>query len=430
MYVSGAAVVVSVGLVVSHLLGVPVAGPPAFSQVVDQAASAGSIVAATAQTGRSAARKKRGRTRVLRWNTRTRIGEDRKWLRDRVRVRSKRGPKRRVVTLQRRVLGESAWRRVWTRRTNKVGRLVARYRVPTRGAHDYRLRVKRNKKARKSFTAKRRLVTLPRAAPGVSRVFAVGDIGMCWGWSHRTAELMRLRAGSLVIPGDLAYPDGRPIDFKRCYDPNYGRFRDRTFPAPGNHEYLRSKVARGYFEYFGSRVGTAEAPWYSKDIGGWRFFMLNSNCRFVGGCGTDSRQYQWLQQQLERSDKRCMAVVWHYPSWSSSTNKSFTVVRDLYRLAEDAGVDLSLVGHHHHYERFARMTADGQKSATGMRQFIVGTGGHEPHPLAATPAYGSEARRAGVHGVLQLDLTDSGYRWTFQAADSGAALDAGSDRCG
>ena len=40
------------------------------------------------------------------------------------------------------------------------------------------------------------------------------------------------------------------MNFEECYGPSWGRFKGRTKPVPGNHEYF-TEGARGYFEYFG-----------------------------------------------------------------------------------------------------------------------------------------------------------------------------------
>jgi len=41
--------------------------------------------------------------------------------------------------------------------------------------------------------------------------------------------------------GDLAYENGTAEEFKNCYDKTWGRFKNRTHPAPGNHEFYGSK---------------------------------------------------------------------------------------------------------------------------------------------------------------------------------------------
>src|SRR5215216_3593375 len=57
------------------------------------------------------------------------------------------------------------------------------------------------------------------------------------------------RSTTLLAAGDTAYDDGSPDQFARCYMPSWGRFRDRTYPAPGNHDY-QTADARGYYDFF------------------------------------------------------------------------------------------------------------------------------------------------------------------------------------
>ena len=45
--------------------------------------------------------------------------------------------------------------------------------------------------------------------------------------------------------GDLQYVDGALSSFRSEYDPAWGRFKNKTYPAPGNHEWLTSN-AQGY----------------------------------------------------------------------------------------------------------------------------------------------------------------------------------------
>jgi hypothetical protein len=70
------------------------------------------------------------------------------------------------------------------------------------------------------------------------------------GRSDRTPH--RIPAGNSARRGDLAYPNGTPSDFLRCYEPTWGRFKDRTRPTPGNHDY-HWPGAPGYYSYWGVR---------------------------------------------------------------------------------------------------------------------------------------------------------------------------------
>lgn len=263
------------------------------------------------------------------------------------------------------------------------------------------------------------------SVPTPGAVTVVGDIGWCGSVGvAQTAALVAATSDLVITPGDIAYPNGTSTDFANCYDPLYGPFKERTWPVPGNHEYNSGAV--GYFGYFGSRVGTLADPWYSMDIGDWHFVMLNSNCASVGGCGTDSRQYQWLAQDLATHPSQCLVAVTHHPRFSSGPHGNSAAMATFWQLLDDSGADVMLSGHDHDYERFARMDSAGTASAGGIRQFVVGTGGAPLYNFAAVQP-NSEFRSNDSFGVLRLTLEEEAYSWRF-VTDAGTT-DTGSDAC-
>src|SRR5437667_12563066 len=60
-----------------------------------------------------------------------------------------------------------------------------------------------------------------------------GDIADCKDLSgaEATAKLLDQIPGTVMVPGDLAYPGGSREDFT-CYDKTWGRAKFRTRPAP------------------------------------------------------------------------------------------------------------------------------------------------------------------------------------------------------
>ena len=99
-------------------------------------------------------------------------------------------------------------------------------------------------------------------------------------------------------------------EFEECYEPTWGRFKDITYPAVGNHDYGEegyenkdSSVyeAAPYFDYFGKRAGTPKEGWYSYDLGSWHIVVLNSMCGLVGGCFRGSPQMNWLENGPQRA---------------------------------------------------------------------------------------------------------------------------------
>ena len=258
----------------------------------------------------------------------------------------------------------------------------------------------------------------------MSQIFAAGDIGWCGGRTAQTARLIPTGSPFLGL-GDLAYYSGKRDEFRRCYHPFYGRLRGTTYPTPGNHEYRTG--ARGYRAYFGHRVGTRAKPWYVVRFGSWTILMLDSDCDLVGGCGTASAQYKWIKATLGDQPPSCLAAAWHHPQWVTGRNaKGRQPTGAIYRLLAGAGADFVLNGHIHRYERFERTSPDGYASGTGIRQFVVGTGGAPlKGPDLDLPTVEATVKE---HGVLRLSLDRAAYSWQFVSI-GGQIRDAGSDVC-
>jgi hypothetical protein len=398
--------------------------------------------AQSSETVRAKRDESRATTKIVGWSTdRATLAPGQK-VKDRVRVKTKGTKSTRKVVLQRAVAGTRDWTRVWQRSTKRSGKLLVKFTAPTSGSWKFRIRVRQDQDGQSARSAKRRVdIAVPSAAdptdtpsvppdssspatqPGL--IFVAGDIGLCGGAADQTAALIDPTAEAFVATGDLAYPSGTDSDFAACYDPHFGSLKSKTYPVAGNHEYYSGGA--GYFNYFGSRVGTLAEPWYAVDIGGWRFFMLDSECSIVG-CDTTSAQYAWLADQLSGELPQCTAAVWHRPRWSSGAWGSYADVSDLYELLYDHGTDLLLSGHEHAYERFAPLSPAGTSDPAGIRQFVVGTGGTTLRDFSSIET-GSESRLSDSHGVLRMQLSGTGYDWDFLPTESAGGTDAGSALC-
>jgi Calcineurin-like phosphoesterase len=268
----------------------------------------------------------------------------------------------------------------------------------------------------------------PTAVPDPVLVGA-GDIASCQSdGDEKTAALIDRIEGTVFTLGDNVYEGGTPAQFARCYAPTWGRFRGRTRPAPGNHDY-RTAGARGYFAYFGSAAGDPSKGYYAYDLGGWRVVVLNSNCREIGGCQAGSAQERWLREELLSHPTPCTAALSHHPRFSSAEHGDSPSMADLWSVLVDGGVDIALAGHDHVYERFAPMDAEGRPDPErGIRAFTVGTGGRSLYRFANIHPT-SEARNAKTLGVLKLTLHPGAYDWEFVPVEGGTFHDSGSGRC-
>ncbi len=261
-------------------------------------------------------------------------------------------------------------------------------------------------------------------------LIAAGDIAGCASsGDEATASLVEGMAGTVAGLGDMAYVSGSAAQFAACYEPSWGRFKDRTRPAPGNHDYL-TPGASAYFGYFGSAAGEPGQGYYSYDLGAWHIVALNSLCWEVGGCGRESPQVQWLRADLEAHSALCTLAYWHFPRFSSGLHGSYAGAQTLWATLSAAGVDVALAGHDHDYERFAPMDAAGAPDpANGVREFVVGTGGYSHYPFPGAPLPTTEVRNAQAFGVLKLTLHPTSYDWEFVPVAGQTFTDSGSTAC-
>jgi hypothetical protein len=262
-----------------------------------------------------------------------------------------------------------------------------------------------------------------------------GDIAGCkaLAGAEATAKLIEQIPGTVFAAGDLAYERGSASEFQDCYGTTWGRFKDRTRPALGNHEY-GDPAASPYFQYWGDRAGPAGKGYYSYDLGVWHVVVLNTNCdaQGLGGCGEGSPQELWLRQDLRERPNACILAYGHHALFSSGLFRKHAIHPELKRLWQDlyaAHADLMLVGHEHSYERFAPQDPDGRfDPAHGIREIVAGTGGRSPDPLGL-PIPNSELRNTDTYGVLKLTLAPQGYTWEFVPEEGKTFRDSGAGAC-
>ena len=236
-----------------------------------------------------------------------------------------------------------------------------------------------------------------------------------------------LAPDATVAIGDIQYEAASLAELRSYYEVSWSGLARTLYPVRGNHEYITPGAA-GHVEYFGA----ASAGYWWADMGGWRLFAVDSWClgQLYAGCSATSPQAGWLAAQLDaaRGEGRCTAVVMHHPPFSSGRLATSSAL-PLWRTSVEHGADLVVTGHDHIYERFARLDADGLRSATGTALFISGMGGAQATPLGSTAAEGSEYRQNTAHGVVEFVFTPRAYTWRFVSAVDSSVMDSGSADC-
>jgi acid phosphatase type 7 len=233
--------------------------------------------------------------------------------------------------------------------------------------------------------------------------------------------------------GDVQYASATTAEIQGSYDPSWGRVKSITRPVVGNHEYRVDP--NPYFDYFNDGqddgpAGERGKGYYSFNVGSWHLIALNSQCNHVpGGCEAGSPQEQWLRQDLADNPAGCTLAYWHHALFHSGPNENDFDTMAFWQVLHDAGADVILNGHRHAYERFAPQDPLGNADPQhGLREFIVGTGGHSHADADGTPKPNSLVRDRTRFGVLRLVLHPNGYDWAFVNED-GTTFDPGSGTC-
>lgn len=237
-------------------------------------------------------------------------------------------------------------------------------------------------------------------------------------------RMLAQHPGALILAlGDNAYNRGKFSEYQDHYTPSWGQpdLLGRTYSCPGNHDY-RTAAAAPYFEYFGAaRAGTPRQSYYSLPLpdAGWHVVSLNSEV----DQDAHSPQLRWLRGDLASRRFGPIVAIWHRPRWGSGAHRDSKKPRWFWNELYAARAEIVLNGHAHHYERFAPQRPDQIADPSGVRQFIVGTGGRRLHGRTKdTP--NSEFARFDTFGILKLTLRPEEYAWEFVGVDD-RVLDSG-----
>ena len=262
---------------------------------------------------------------------------------------------------------------------------------------------------------------------GDETLLAAGDIGRCDSTFDDATGAMfdQFPTSPVAALGDIAYENGTAAEVQ-CFDRAWGKAKSRIRPVPGDHDY-GTPGAAPYFAYFGASAGATGKGYYSYELGRWHIVALNANCAEVGGCGVGSPQEQWLRNDLRAQRSRCILAYASDPLFASVGGQE-AALAPLWQALAAYGADVVLGGDRHYYERFGPQTPSGTASSTGIREFIVGTGGA---PLLATPSTrAANSELIGVsYGLLRLVLHPDSYDWQFLPAAGGTFTDAGHGDC-
>jgi len=267
-----------------------------------------------------------------------------------------------------------------------------------------------------------------RRSPAPDVLVGAGEIATCNSNNDElTAKRIDAVDGTVFTLGNNAWSRGTLDEFEECYEPTWGRHRDRTRAVAGERDFLTPRAA-GLFAYFDGTTAVPPPGWYSYDTGGWHVTVLNSALPIT----KQSPQLEWFRNDLAANPAECTIAMWSHPRFSSGrAAPGFAKTAPFFDVAYAAGVDVVLNAREAWYERFSPMDPTGTADPSGIRQFVVGTGGialQGPEP--GTPVQpASEVRSAESRGVLELRLEDGAYEWRFLPVAGEPLSDVGRGRC-
>jgi len=257
-------------------------------------------------------------------------------------------------------------------------------------------------------------------------LIAAGDVALCSGRAEdsvaaKTARLVPDDATVLVL-GDTVYPVISEEHWRHCYLPTWGKFLNRTYAVPGNHDLFEHSAAN-FLKFFNRPEG--RQTYFKAAIGEDAWVIgLDSNLK---GDALD-QQTAWLAKELQTlpHDHRCLIALWHHATISTGLHHGDgDGLLPAWKLLNEAKADLVLSGHEHFYESFDPRDSNGQPAAEGIREFIVGTGGAQLIDFSVGKGQRQLFRQ---FGVLKLTVNNHHIAWGFLTID-GQHLDEGQLTC-
>jgi acid phosphatase type 7 len=273
-------------------------------------------------------------------------------------------------------------------------------------------------------------LTFRTAGTAAFRFVAFGDSGMGSEAQAKLANLMLSQNAKVVLhTGDLVYPTGTYERYERLYFEYYRDIMKEIpfYPCPGNHDYYEFHC--GPYRAMHSLPNETVVPsdsgrYYSYDWGNAHFISLDSNDSLLEAAEGRGKMLEWLEKDLQATDKFWRIVYLHHPAYSVGFHKDeleCKLVRQyIAPLMDKYAVPLVLNGHEHSYQR-SQAIKNGKIAASGDGTVYVttGGGGADLHEVGAADYAAVAISR---HHYLSCDV--SGARLHLEAVDvTGEILD-------
>lgn len=205
------------------------------------------------------------------------------------------------------------------------------------------------------------------------RFWVLGDSGVVGAGQTSVANAANTYAAAnggrenfILLLGDNAYNSGFDSEYQTNFFTPYATtlLTKPFWPTIGNHETNQSAAPASTIAYFknfttpaaGEAGGQASASprYYSFNYGNAHFVCLDS---MASSRTTTGAQALWLENDLAQNTQKWLIVFFHHPPYSKGSHDSDTdtIMKEMRTnfmpILEQYGVDLTLTGHCHAYER-------------------------------------------------------------------------------
>lgn len=223
-----------------------------------------------------------------------------------------------------------------------------------------------------------------------------GDSGMGTDEQRQLVNRMMAHNARLVVhTGDLVYPTGTYEGYEKFYFDFYRQMMTEVpfFPCPGNHDYYEFHCAPYREVHSLPTEGVSQADsgrYYSYDWGNVHFISLDSNDSLAEAVTGTGKMLEWLEADLQKTDKYWRIVYIHHPAYSggihSDEEESRMVRKYVAPILDKHAVPLVLNGHEHSYQRsYAIKDGKVRSAGEGTLYVTTGGGGATLHPVFSSP---------------------------------------------
>ena len=264
--------------------------------------------------------------------------------------------------------------------------------------------------------------------PGPSRIWVLGDSGTGNALALAVRNAYFTFTGNThpdlwLMLGDNAYPTGTDAQYQqKLFDIYFETLRQSPlYPTIGNHDAVSSDSATQtgvYFDIFtlpgagqAGGIGSGTEAYYSFDYANIHFVVLDSEESNRSATGP---MLTWLDADLANTAQDWIIAYWHHPPYSKGSNdsdiglRSIEMRENVIPMLDARGVDLTLTGHSHSYERSylidghygpASSFAEVMKVQPGDGN-LVGNGAYTKPLLGPNPHAGIVHAVAGSSGQI------------------------------